>query len=83
MDPWPVSDDFAQLVRQVPISQLLMAADSSGITVSSRAPSKRSIISSRQAKIQEADRKEQETLLKLQQSEVEARHQASEYATLR
>jgi hypothetical protein len=32
MDPWPVSDDFTLLVRQAPISQLLMAADSSGIT---------------------------------------------------
>jgi hypothetical protein len=32
MDPWSVSDDFALLVRQAPISQLLMAADFSGIT---------------------------------------------------
>jgi hypothetical protein len=32
MDPWSVSDDFALLVRQAPISQLLMAADFSRIT---------------------------------------------------
>jgi hypothetical protein len=31
IDPWPVSDHFAVLVRQAPFIQLLMAADSSGI----------------------------------------------------
>jgi hypothetical protein len=33
LDPFPVSDDFALLVRQAPIIQLLMTANSLGITV--------------------------------------------------
>jgi hypothetical protein len=32
MDPFPVSDDFTLLVRQAPIIQLLMTANSLGIT---------------------------------------------------
>jgi hypothetical protein len=52
-------------------------------SISSRTSSKRSSVSSAQAKIREAERKEQEALLRLQQSEDEVRRQAAEETTLR
>jgi hypothetical protein len=52
-------------------------------SISSRTSSKRSSISSAQDKIREDERKEQEALLRLQQSEDAVRRQAAEDATLR
>ncbi|EFX67618.1 hypothetical protein DAPPUDRAFT_330884 [Daphnia pulex] len=55
----------------------------SSASVATRASSRHSSVSSAQAKILEAERKEQEARLKLQQAEDEAKHQAEEDESLR